>query len=100
MLCSISPIRVFILPGVKLRSRWLTALNLLPSIATVASLNKPQRRHSTMNSRQTFLIAVPFCALKSASVLKSGASRPTSHISSRLQRASRSSRRVDWIRFR
>jgi hypothetical protein len=30
MLCSISVIRVFILPGVKLRSLWFTALNLLP----------------------------------------------------------------------
>ena len=37
MLCSINAMRVFILPLVKLRSRWLTALNLLPSIATVAS---------------------------------------------------------------
>ena len=36
-----------------------------------------------MNSRHTFLIAAAFSARKSASVLKSGASRPTNHISSR-----------------
>src|ERR1035438_577818 len=92
--------RVFILLLVKFRSRWLTALNLLPSIATVASVNKPQLRHSTMNSRHTFLIAAAFSARKSASVLKSGASRPTNHISSRLRPASCSSRREDWIRFK
>ncbi len=100
MLCSISPIRVCILPLVKLRSRWFTALNLLPSIATVASVKSFQRRHSTMNSRQTFLMATVFSARKSASVLKSGAKRPTSHISSRLRRASCSSRRLDWMRLR
>ena len=38
---------------VKFRSRVLTALNLLPSIATLASLNSSRRRHSTTNSRQT-----------------------------------------------
>jgi hypothetical protein len=37
---------------VKLRSRVLTALNLLPSIATLASLNNSGRRHSTTNARQ------------------------------------------------
>src|ERR1700731_1540031 len=31
----------------------LTALNLLPSIATLASLNSSRRRHSSTNSRQT-----------------------------------------------
>jgi hypothetical protein len=38
----------------KFRSHVLTALNSLPSIATLASLNSSRRRHSTTNSRQTF----------------------------------------------
>jgi hypothetical protein len=37
----------------------LTALNLLPSIATMASENKPNCRHSTMNWRHTLRIAGP-----------------------------------------
>jgi hypothetical protein len=36
MLCSIWRWRASIVPGVKLRSRLLTALNLLPSIAAMA----------------------------------------------------------------
>ena len=58
------------------------------------------RRHSTTNSRQTLRIAAPLSLRKSAMVLKSGASRPVSHISSTLRCASRSRRRLDWIRLR
>ena len=47
----------------------LTALNLLPSIATLASLNSPRRRHSTTNSRQTLRMASPLlCVPKTLSV--------------------------------
>ena len=84
----------------KFLSRLLTALNLLPSIATIASETDFSWRHSTMNSRQTLRIAVPLSLRKSAIVLKSGVKRPVSHISSTLRCASRSSRRLDWMRFR
>src|SRR3954465_750997 len=46
MLSSICARRRCILAWVKFRSRLLTALNLLPSIATLASLNSSRRRHS------------------------------------------------------
>ena len=52
MLSSICPRRRCILTCVKFRSRVLTALNLLPSIATLASLNNSRRRHSTTNARE------------------------------------------------
>ena len=51
MLASICSIRRFILPCVKFLSRALTALNLLPSIATLGSLNSSSSRHSAMNAR-------------------------------------------------
>src|SRR5207237_10494542 len=56
--------------------------------------------HSTMNWRHTWRIARPLSLRKLAMVLKSGISRPLNHISSTLRCASRSSRRLDWIRFR
>src|SRR5438445_13863994 len=59
MLSSICARRRCILAWVKFRSRVLTALNLLPSIATLASLNSSRRRHSTTNSRQTRRMASP-----------------------------------------
>ena len=45
-------------------------------------------------------IAGPLSRRKSAIVLKSGISRPVSHISSMLRWLSRSSRRLDWMRLR
>src|SRR5256885_16791581 len=57
MLSSICASLRCILAWVKFRSRVLTALNLLPSIATLASLNSSRRRHSTTNSRQTLPMA-------------------------------------------
>src|SRR5882757_6840966 len=59
MLSSICASRRCILAWVKFRSLVLTALNLLPSIATLASLNSSRRRHSTTNSRQTLRMASP-----------------------------------------
>src|SRR2546423_8278781 len=72
MLSSICASLRCILAWVKFRSRVLTALNLLPSIATLASLNSSRRRHSTTNSRQTLRMASPLSFRKSAIVLKSG----------------------------
>ena len=100
MLSSIAAIRRFIFALVKFLSRLLTALNLLPSIATSAWLNRLSCRHSTMNWRQTCRIARPLSLRKLAIVLKSGISRAASHISSMLRCVSCSSRRLDWIRFR
>ena len=51
-------------------------------------------------ARQTRRIALPLSLRKSAMVLKSGASRSVSHISSTLRCASRSRRRLDWTRLR
>ena len=53
-----------------------------------AWLNRSSRRHRSMNLRQVARIAGPLSFLKSAMVLKSGASRPVSHISSTLRWAS------------
>jgi len=44
---------------VKFLSRLFTALNLLPSIATLAFESRPIRRHSSTNRAQTFLMAPP-----------------------------------------
>ena len=93
-------IRARSLRVVKFLSRLLTALDLLPSTATVASSSSFISRHSRTNSRHTRRIAAPLSRRKSAIVLKSGASRPASQISSTLRWASRSSRRLDWMRFR
>src|SRR3981081_4517008 len=46
MLSSICASRRCILACAKFRSRVFTALNLLPSIATLASLNSSRRRHN------------------------------------------------------
>src|SRR6266567_2841547 len=89
-----------LLACVKFRSRVLTALNLLPSIATLASLNSSRRRHSTTNSRQTLRMASPLSLRKSAMVLKSGISRPVSQTNSMLRWHSRSRRRLDCTRLR
>jgi hypothetical protein len=97
MLASTCSIRFFSLPLVKFLSQAFTALNLLPSIAATVWLNGSSRRHRSMNLRQVARIAGPLSFLKSAMVLKSGASRPVSHISSTLRWASRSSRRLDAI---
>ena len=59
MLSSICARRRFILASVKFRSRALTALNLLPSMATLASLRRSRRRHSRTNARHTLRIASP-----------------------------------------
>src|SRR6266850_7536417 len=75
-------------------------LDLLPSIATLASLNSSRRRHSTTNSRQTLRIASPLSFRKSAIVLKSGIRRPVSQTNSILRWHSRSRRRLDCTRLR
>ena len=54
-------------------SRELTALNRLPSIATIACVNRFRPRHSATNCRQAERIAGPLSLRKSAVVLKSGA---------------------------
>src|SRR5208282_2401841 len=79
MLSSICAIRRCILAEVKFLSRLFTALNLLPSMATIASANRFSRRHSTTNWRHTLRIAAPLSLRKLAMVLKSGISRPVNH---------------------
>src|SRR6476659_6575302 len=61
--------RRLILPCVKLLSRLFTALNLLPSTATLAFASRPILRHNSTNCAQTFLIAGPLSLRKSAMVL-------------------------------
>src|SRR3954467_11232361 len=85
---------------VKLRSRLLTALNLLPSMATLALVSRPMSGHSATNWAHTLRIADPLSLRKSAIVLSSGTNRPRSQITSRLRPASRSSRRLDCTRLR
>src|SRR6478752_3921524 len=53
MLSSIRSRRRFILASVKFLSRALTALNLEPSMATLATLSKSSSRHSATKVRQT-----------------------------------------------
>ena len=81
------------------RSRLFTALNLLPSMATLALVRSPSLRHSSTNWAQTLRMAGPLSLRKSAITLSSGTSRPKSHITSRLRPASRSRRRLDCTRF-
>ena len=95
MLASTCSIRRLIVARVKFLSRVFTALNLLPSIAATAWANSSSWRHSATNWRHAARIAGPLSFRKSAMVLKSGARRPVSHISSTLRWASRSSRRLD-----
>lgn len=52
-------------------------------------------RHSSTKRRQTFRMPAPLSRRKSAIVLKSGARRPVSHISSTLRLHSRSRHRLD-----
>lgn len=82
------------MPVVKLRSLLLTALSLLPSIATNACENTFIFLHDATNWQHTVVIAFPLSLRKSAMVLKSGANRPVSQISPRFRCASRSRRRV------
>jgi hypothetical protein len=53
----------------------VNSLELIPSIATIASENSFRSLHRTMNSRHTPRIACPSFLRKSAIVLKSGVSR-------------------------
>jgi hypothetical protein len=76
MLSSIRSKRLFILASVKFLSRAFTALNLDPSMATLAALNSSSLRHSATNSRQTSRMALPLSLRKFAMVLKSGARCP------------------------
>jgi hypothetical protein len=46
-----------------------TALNLLPSMATLAFASRPILRHNSTNRAQTFLISGPLSLRKSAMVL-------------------------------
>src|SRR6476659_8200900 len=78
MLSSIRSRRRFILALVKFLSRALTALNLEPSIATLATLSKSSSRHSATKVRQNSRMALPLSLRKSAMVLKSGANWPVS----------------------
>ena len=54
---------------VKFLSRLFTALNLLPSMATLAVVNRPIARQSATNCAQTLRIAAPLSLRKSAIVL-------------------------------
>src|SRR6516162_2242605 len=69
MLSSICSRRRFILASVKFLSRLFTALNLLPSMATLAPPRRSRRRHSRTNARQTLRIASPLSLRNSAIVL-------------------------------
>src|SRR5208283_1127153 len=80
MLSSICSRRRFILASVKFLSRLFTALNLLPSTATLASPRSSRRRRSRTNARQTLRIASPLSLRKSAMVLKSGIRRPVDQL--------------------
>jgi hypothetical protein len=88
------------LPRVKFLSRLFTALNLLPPIAMLAFVSSSMSRHSSTNCERTSLMAGPLSLRKSAMVLSSGVSRRRSQMISRLRPASRSSRRLDWMRLR
>lgn len=100
MLVSTCSMRLRTAAGVKFRSRVFTALNRLPSTATTPPARRPTCRQSITKCRQVARSASPFSRRKSAIVLKSGARRPISHISSTLRQASRSKRRLDGIWFK
>ena len=80
---------------VKFWSRLLIALNLLPSMAMNCCVNRSRFRHSSTNCRQTLRMPTPLSLRKLAIILKSGVSRPVSHINSMLRWASRSRRQLD-----
>ena len=67
MLAGISRLAIF--ARVKFLSRALTALNLEPSIATQASVNRSSPRHNVTNWAHTLRIALPLSLGKSAMVL-------------------------------
>ena len=90
MLASTCSMRRSIEPRENDLSRELTALNRLPSIATIAWAKRFRLRHSATNCRQAERIAGPLSLRKSAIVLKSGVNRPVSHIISTLRAVSRS----------
>jgi hypothetical protein len=69
-------------------------------MAATAWVNSLNFRHSATNCGQVARMAGPLPRRKSAMVLKSGIRRPVSHISSMLRWLSRSSLRLDWMRFR
>lgn len=68
--------------------------------AEQAALGESLVVHSSTNQRHAARIAGPLSPRRSAMVLRSAANRPVSHISLRLRRASRASRRLDRMRFR
>src|SRR4051812_32571279 len=78
----------------------MTALNLLPSIATLAFASRPIWRQRLTKLAHTLRIAGPLSLRKSAITLSSGTSRPSSHMTSKFRPASRSSRRLDCTRLR
>lgn len=61
-------LRTFTLPWMKLLSRLLTALNLLPSMAMIDWEKRSRLRQSTTNWRQTLRMALPLSLRKSAMV--------------------------------
>ena len=75
-------------------------LELAPVDRNDSLVNRLSRRHGATNCVQAARIAGPLSRRKSAIVLKSGISRPVSHISSMLRWVSRSSRRLDWMQLR
>ena len=87
------------------RREWLATLN--QTFHRPFRLRSSQRivLHSSVTALDTraphgLRIALPLSLRKSAIVLKSGDNRPVSQISSTLRWVSRSSRRLDWIRFK
>src|SRR5713101_4865847 len=73
--------RRWILPCVKLLSRLFTALNLLPSTATLAFASRPILRHNSTNRAQTFLMAgaVVFAEIGDGFVIRYEPSRQPHH---------------------
>jgi transcriptional regulator with GAF, ATPase, and Fis domain len=70
---------------VKFLSRLFTALNLLPSIATLTSANKSRARQSMMNRAHTLRMASPLSLRKSAIVLWSGTRRGAIYVFDELE---------------
>jgi hypothetical protein len=66
----------------------------------LAAIDGSTRRRQETHLAHTLRSAKPLSLRKSAIVLRSGTSRPSSHITSTLRPASRSSRRLDCTRFR
>src|SRR2546426_8218726 len=85
---------------VKFRSLLFTALNLLPSTATISRPYNPSLRHHKRNLTTVCLIGSPLSLRKSAIVLKSGRKFSSSHIASRFRPHSLSSFRDERTLFR